>query len=430
MVMLKKEVKNEVLNNDKQDTASKLVDNYDPSSVLRELCLKAINVRYSPYYRNSALERLEQELAIINKKESSKFFLMLFDIFTFSKNKNIPIIGMGKSASSIVFYVLGITDIDPLKYNLFFENFLNLNDVYMPLPILLCNTNCNRLVECVVFKYGKDKSAHTFTFAPMEDHSPLIYTSEMICSKDGEIFPTGDGELLDKIGMNKLVFIPSKELTIIEQTIKNIKCNRNISIDINLLPLNDEKTFKLLSNADTDGIIESENTKDMLKKVAPKNFEQLMIVPILARTYDYGMGIEDDYIERKNGNKPITYFHPLLEPILKETYGILLYREQLMRIVPKIAGYTLYETNILNKQLGKKIPEEINKQKIKFISGAKEKGIEQSIAEAIFKQMLTSFLSMKSYYAQDALLSYRGAYLKANFPAEFNSALKNLQVSY
>ena len=207
---------------------------------------------------------------------------------------------------------------------------------------------------------------------------------------------------------------------------------RGKDILIEEIPLDDPKTYSLLSSSQTAGIfqLESSGMRDLLKKLSPERFEDLIALLALYRPGPIGSGMLDDFIERKHNLKPIKYEHPKLEPILKDTYGIMLYQEQIMQAASLLAGFSLAQADILRKAMGKKIPEVMEKERSNFIQGCKKNGIKESTAEKIFDliEYFSGYGFNKSHSTAYALISYRTAYLKANYPVEFMTALLTLNV--
>jgi len=225
----------------------------------------------------------------------------------------------------------------------------------------------------------------------------------------------------------KVDFLGLRTLTVIDQAVKIIKKARGIDIDIDKLPLDDPNTYKLLTSAQTIGIfqIESSGMRDLLKKLEPEKFEDIIALLALYRPGPIGSGMLDDFIKRKHNLIPIKYEHPKLETILKETYGIMVYQEQIMQAASILAGFSLAQADILRKAMGKKIPEVMEKQRSNFIHGCVKNSIKESTAAKIFDliEYFSGYGFNKSHSTAYALISYRTAYLKANYPVEFMTAL-------
>ncbi|MBP7217205.1 MAG: DNA polymerase III subunit alpha, partial [Candidatus Omnitrophica bacterium] len=249
------------------------------------------------------------------------------------------------------------------------------------------------------------------------------------------IFKTGDDQItsgysmgiLEKIGLLKVDFLGLRTLTVIDQSLKLIKKTKGIDIDINNLPLDDAKTFKLLSAAQTIGVfqVESSGMRDLLRKLEPQLFTDLIALLALYRPGPIGSGMLDDFIQRKHGRVPIRYDHKKLEMVLKETYGIMVYQEQIMQTASSLAGFTLAEADLLRRAMSKKIPEVMEKQRKNFINGCIKNGISEHTASKIFDliEYFSGYGFNKSHSAAYAVISYRTAFLKANYPVQFMSAL-------
>lgn len=477
---------------------------------LRKICEANLNERY-PKITPEVRKRLDYELSVINKTGFASYFLIIWDLVNFAKHNHIPVgPGRGSAAGSIVSYILKITDVDPLAYDLLFERFLNPARISMPdIDIDFCYEKRGEVLDYVSKKYGRDSVAQIITFGTMlaravvrdvgralnfsysevdriakmipytvGQHITLkealsvspelsdIYESDrrvkqlidvamqleglsrhasthaagvVISDKplmeriplargvEGEIVTGFDMQSLEKTGLLKMDFLGLKTLTVIEETTKIIKRTQGKDLDITNLPLDDKKTFSLLCSGETIGVfqLESRGMRDILKKIKPAQFEDLIAVLALYRPGPLGSGMVDDFIARKQGKKRITYIHPRLEPILNKTYGIILYQEQIMQIVSQLAGFDMSGADLLRKAIGKKIPEIMDEQRNLFLQGCHKNGISQSIANQIFDLIdyFSGYGFNKSHSTAYALISYRTAYLKANYPVEFMAAL-------
>lgn len=255
---------------------------------------------------------------------------------------------------------------------------------------------------------------------PLTEHVPLFKTNEQISTQ----YTMKD---LEKIGLLKMDFLGLKTLTMVEQTIKIVKRTRNIEVQVKDLPLDDAETYAMLSRAEAIGVfqLESSGMRDLLKKMRPGKFDHLVALLALYRPGPLGSGMVDDFIRRMHNPALIKYDHPLLEPVLKETYGVILYQEQVMKIVSELAGFTLAQADSLRRAIGKKIPEIMDREKKAFLDGASKKGIQQHIAERVWNLIdyFSGYGFNKSHSAAYALISYQTAYLKAHYPIEFMTAL-------
>ncbi|MFC1509736.1 DNA polymerase III subunit alpha, partial [Candidatus Omnitrophota bacterium] len=475
---------------------------------LRDLCEKGLKERY-PDVTPEIRERLDYELDVINKSGYNSYFLITRDFVNYAKDKGISVgPGRGSAAGSIASYSLGITDIDPLSYNLLFERFLNQERVTMPdIDIDFCYERRGEVIDYVIQKYGQDNVAQIITFGtmaaravlrdvgramnvpyadvdkiaklvPVDPNMTLELALEQepelsaLCKKDAVIqelldiskhlegltrhasthaagvvisedpltnhvplFRTSDGQIstgyamtsLEKIGLLKMDFLGLRTLTVIQEAVKIVNRTHNIDLKIESIPISDSKTFKLLSKAETMGIfqLESSGMRDLLKKLKPEKFEDIVAILALYRPGPIGSGMLDDFMKRKHGEVEVRYDHPLLGSILKETYGIIVYQEQVMMIVSKLAGFSLAQADILRRAIGKKTPEIMDQQRKAFIEGAANNNIDRRIAEKIFNliEHFAGYGFNKSHSAAYAMISYRTAFLKANYPVEFMTAL-------
>ncbi|MFH1772096.1 MAG: DNA polymerase III subunit alpha [Candidatus Omnitrophota bacterium] len=477
---------------------------------LTGICYESLPNRYSNI-TDGIKARLSYELDVIKKTGFASYFLIIWDLISFAKSSHIPVgPGRGSAAGSIVSYILGITDVDPLRYDLLFERFLNPARISMPdIDIDFCYEKRPKILAYVAQKYGRENVAQIITFGTMlaravvrdvgrvmgvsyaevdriakmipytvghtmtlkealsnsrelsdiyegdsrikrlidvamqleglSRHSsthaagvvisdkPLIERIPLARGSEDEIITGFDMESLEKTGLLKMDFLGLKTLTVIEETLKIIKRTKDIGIDMGTLSLEDKKTFSLLSKGDTVGVfqLESRGMREILTKISPSKFEDLIAVLALYRPGPLGSGMVDDFIQRKQGKKKVFYITPKLEPILRETYGIILYQEQTMQIVSQLAGFDLSGADLLRKAIGKKIPEIMDEQRHLFIAGCKKNHISERIANQIFDLIdyFSGYGFNKSHSTAYALISYRTAFLKANYPVEFMAAL-------
>jgi len=486
-------------------------------SYLAEITEKGIMERYPELAELSGealgetviMKRMHTELDIIKNMGFPGYFLVVYDFIDYARKQDIPVgPGRGSAAGSIVAYALGITNIDPLKYNLLFERFLNPSRISMPdIDIDFCMDRRAEVIRYVSNKYGKDNVAQIITFGTMSARSvirdvgralampyeevdgiaklipdalkmtldlaleeseglrklvrsnpqvekligyaraleglarhasthaagvviapqPLNNYVPLYKEPNGEIVTQYQMNILESIGLLKMDFLGLRTLTVIDNAIKIIQENLGITVSINDIPLDDPSSFELLGNADTSGVfqLESSGMKDLLRRIKPETFEDIIALIALFRPGPLGSGMVDDFINRKHGKTKIKYDHPLLEPVLKETYGVILYQEQVMRIAGIMAGFSMADADFLRKAMGKKKAEEMAKQKKKFVAGACEKGIDKTVAEKVFDLMahFAGYGFNKSHSAAYAMVSYQTAYLKAHHPVEFTAAL-------
>ena len=451
-------------------------------------------------------KRLHTELEIIKKMGFSGYFLIVSDFIKHAKHNDVPVgPGRGSAAGSLVAYATRITDIDPLRYGLFFERFLNPDRISMPdIDIDFCQERRGEIIKYVTDKYGKDKVTQICTFGKMmakgvirdvgralnvpysdadriaklvpnvlnitladafkmeprfeeerrknpqidkmlslsmileglNRHSsihaagvvisdaPLVERVPLFAPKD-DIVSQYSMKDIEAVGLTKFDFLGLKTLTVINNAVNFIKESHNINIDINDLPLDDKETYKLLMKGDTDGVfqLESSGMKDLLVNFKPDHIED--IIALIAAYRPGPMKMIPDFIARKHGKQQIIYELPQLESILKETYGIILYQEQVMQIANVIGGYTMAQADTLRKVMGKKQVSAMEKEKPKFLDGAKKQKINEIKAKTIWDQMETfaEYGFNKSHSAAYAIITYQTAYLKTHYPVSFMAAL-------
>lgn len=453
------------------------------------------------------LNRLEYEIQIINKTGFTSYFLIVDDFVRHARKNGILCGARGSGAGSLVTYLLEISTVDPLRYSLLFERFLNPERVNPPdLDIDFADDRREEVIEYVRNKYGKDSVAQIITFGSMAARSAINDVgramglefskynkiSQMVPSdpkitlaaalnqspelrKEYETNPTakeiietakilegiarnasihaagvviGDQPLIELIplkkdetgalvtqyemgpigdlGLLKMDFLGVKTLTVITNTFKILKQTRNIDLSLQDITLDDAPTYELLNRGDTIGVfqLESENMRDICRRFKINCLEHIIALVALYRPGP--MNLVEDFIRRRHGEIPIEYEHPLLEPICKETYGVIVYQEQVMQAAQVLAGFTLGAADILRRAMGKKKIEEMQKQREKFVQGCITKNnIPEEKANAIF-DLLVKFAEYgfnKSHAAAYALLAYQTAYLKAHFPVEYFCAL-------
>jgi DNA polymerase-3 subunit alpha len=278
-----------------------------------------------------------------------------------------------------------------------------------------------RSIEGTIFNYGTHAAGVIISRYPLSDIVPIQK------SKDGTIVTQYSMSDSEKLGLLKMDFLGLRNLTIISNTTKSIKRNYGIDFNIDQIPLNDAPTYKLLSNGDTDGVfqLESSGMKMLVKDLKPSVFGDIGALVALFRPGPLETGMVKDFVLRKHGKQKIEYDHPWLEEMLEDTYGTIVYQEQIMQIAQKLGGYTLGEADILRRAMGKKKAEEMDKQKERFLDGAAEKGIDPDIARDLFDKMakFASYCFNRSHSAAYALLAYQTAYLKAHYPVEYMAAL-------
>lgn len=474
---------------------------------LRQLCEEKLHTRYESV-TDAVRSRLEYELGIIHRMGFDSYFLIVWDFISYARSQSIAVgPGRGSAAGSIVAYILGITDIDPLKYALLFERFLNPERVSMPdIDVDFCYIRRREVIEYVKKRYGDDHVAQIVTFGtmlargavrdvgrvlnlpysdvdrvaktiPMELGMTLdkalkesadfrqIYeenaTSKRLVDlarkieglprqssthaagvviareplthympvqiSDGTLVTQYDKDLVEELGLLKMDFLGLRTLTVIGDTLLNLKKSQGIDLPVSDIPLQDDETAKVLCEGQTGAVfqMESAGMTALVKDLQPEGFEDLIPLVALYRPGPLGSGMVQDFINGRHGKKTVTYLHPLLEPILRETFGVVLYQEQVMQIVQVLAGFTLGQADLLRRAMGHKQPELLMKQKESFLQGAQAQDIEPDLANKIF-ELLTHFANYgfnKSHSAAYALVAWRTAYLKVHYPAEFMAAM-------
>ncbi|MCG8432164.1 MAG: DNA polymerase III subunit alpha, partial [Candidatus Omnitrophica bacterium] len=289
------------------------------------------------------------------------------------------------------------------------------------------DTQVRKLVDTALTLEGLNRHASV--------HAAGVVIADKALDNYMPLFKSGDGQVtsgysmghLEKIGMLKMDFLGLRTLTVIDQALKLIRETRGIDIDFDRMAMNDRATFKLLSLSHTMGVfqLESSGMRDLLRKLQPTRFEDLIALLALYRPGPIGSGMLDDFIQRKHGRIAIKYDHKKLERVLRETYGIILYQEQIMQIASLLADFTMAEADLLRRAMSKKIPEVMEKQRVKFLQGCRKNKISESIAAKIFNliEYFSGYGFNKSHSTAYALISYRTAFLKANYPVEFMTAL-------
>ncbi len=458
---------------------------------------------FKKHTREEYLDRIEYELSVIDKMGFNAYYLIVADFVDFAKRSDIPVgPGRGSGAGSLIAYLIGITDVDPLEFNLLFERFLNPERVSMPdFDIDFCYNRREEVIEYVKHKYGEDRVAQIATFGTLAPRAAIRDTGralglsynkvdtvakliprdvtslkgaleisefKQLYLKDQEIQnlvdmsmklegmprhasthaagvvitekPTyeyvplshsGSGVVTQfdmntdaDLGLVKFDFLGLRYLTVIHDAEEEIRKHTR-DFDITKIPLDDEKTFKLLCDAKTEGVfqLESAGMRQVLQKLQPNTLEDIVACVALYRPGP--MDSIDTFIARKHGREPIKYKVPELESILGVTYGCILYQEQVMQICRNLAGYSYARADIVRRAMSKKKDSAMQAEREGFINGAAERGIDTSAAEAIFEDMagFAKYAFNKSHSVVYGLTSYRTAYLKAHYPAEYFSAL-------
>lgn len=477
----------------------------DSYTHLKNLTQKGLNKRLGGNITKEYQERLDYELSVIKKMGFVDYFLIVYDYVLYAKKNGILVgVGRGSAAGSLVSYTLGITDIDPIKYNLLFERFLNPERVTMPdIDIDFENNKRDLVINYVKNKYGKDKVAGIMTFGSLKsrlvlrsiakcleiDNSLLekfmsfidakktlkenlenptvleyvkryqeitkaykismklenlkrnistnaagvvicsqsLETLIPMCTLNDEMFTGVTKDYLENMGFLKMDFLAVKNLTTIANILETIKKDKEIKINLNKINLNDEKVFQVFSMGNTDGIFqfESYGMRQFLKKLKPNNFLDLTSAIALYRPGP--MQNIDSFIRRKHNQEKIEYLHEDLKSILNETFGIIVYQEQIMQILVKIGGYTYAESDNIRRAMSKKKKEIIEKEKEIFLKRAVDRGYKLELAIKIYELILkfADYGFNKSHSVAYALIAYQMAYLKTYYPNYFYSELLN-----
>ncbi|MCL4767350.1 MAG: DNA polymerase III subunit alpha [Hyphomicrobiaceae bacterium] len=475
----------------------------------------AATARAPGFTEDDYWKRLAFEVDIITRMKFPGYFLIVADFIKWAKGKGIPVgPGRGSGAGSVVAWALTITDLDPLRFGLLFERFLNPERVSMPdFDIDFCQDRRDEVIRYVQGKYGADRVAQIITHGKLQaravlrdvgrvlqmpygqvdklcklvpnnpanpvslpdaiasepklqearDSEPLVARLLEIAQKLEGLYRhasthaagmvIGDRPLdelvplyrdpkssfpitqfnwkqVEKAGLVKFDFLGLKTLTVLKKAVDLIAQCRGVTIDLASVPLDDRPSYEMLARADTVGVfqLESSGMRESLKRLKPDRFEDIIAMVAL-----YRPGPMDNipvYINRKHGEEPVDCLHPMLEPILKETYGVIIYQEQVMQIAQVLAGYSLGEADLLRRAMGKKDKAEMAKQQARFVDGALRNGVARKDAVYIF-ELVDKFAGYgfnKSHAAAYALVSYHTAYLKANFREEFLAASMTLDM--
>ncbi len=465
------------------------------------------------YSEQDYTDRLHHELKVINQMGFPGYFLVVADFVRWAKRNDIPVgPGRGSGAGSVVAWVLNITDLDPLQYELLFERFLNPERVSMPdFDIDFCMEQRDQVIEYVADTYGHDQVSQIITFGKMNAKAVVRDTGrvlghgygfvdsiaklippalDMTLTKalaeepqlkqryeeeeevrgildqalelegltrnagkhaGGVVIAPGpltdftalynepgasavsqlDKDDVEAIGLVKFDFLGLRTLTLIHWAMQTINADRRQqnqeALDLDKIPLDDPASFRLLCACQTTAVfqLESRGMKDLIRRLQPDSFADIVALVALFRPGPLESGMVGDYIDRKHGRSPVAYPHPALEPILKPTYGVILYQEQVMQIAQVLAGYSLGAADLLRRAMGKKKPAEMAKQRVIFVEGSEKNDVDPGLANRIFDLMETfaGYGFNKSHSVAYALLAYQTAYLKAHYPAEFMAAV-------
>jgi len=500
---------------------------YDTAGFLREEAARGLAKRLErttdPVRIEKRRERLEIELNVICQMGFAGYFLIVADFIRWSRENGVPVgPGRGSGAGSLVAYSLGITDLDPLDYDLLFERFLNPERVSMPdFDVDFCMEGRDRVIEYVSHKYGRERVSQIITYGTMaakavvrdvgrvlgmsygfvdriaklipfelgitlddalekEPELQRLYNTEeeiknlidlarslegltrnagmhaggvviapsvltdfapLYCDDAGSNVVTQfDKDDVEAAGLVKFDFLGLRTLTIIDRAMININRLREKRgqplLDVNALQSGDAKTYQLFKDCSTTAVfqLESRGMKDLIRRLKPDCFEDIIALVALFRPGPLQSGMVDDFIARKHGeiDGPIDYLHPSLKPVLAPTYGVILYQEQVMQIAQVLAGYTLGGADMLRRAMGKKKAEEMAKQRAGFVEGSTSRGVSAEQAAFIFDLMekFAGYGFNKSHSAAYAALTYQTAYLKAHYPAAFMAAVLSADMDH
>lgn len=490
-----------------------LENGIDSKTYLQTLCFKGLKKRYGNNLRQIHIDRLKYELKIIIDMNFQDYFLIVYDFIKYAKHNDILVgPGRGSAASSIVSYCLGITGIDPIEYNLYFERFLNPERITMPdIDIDFPDDRRDEVIEYVADKYGKDKTAHIVTFGTLSakqvirdvgrvmdiplklidqvsksipnqlniklidayknekkfrdiinNSNELRRLFEISCALEGlprhtslhaagiilsdiklstitgiqygtdSLYSTQlTMKYLEEMGLLKIDFLGLRNLSIIKNIIRLIEKEIHHKIDLSKIPLDDEATLEIFRTANTNGVFqfESSGMRNVLVKLRPQSFEDIVAANALFRPGP--MENIDEFVKRKHGEIKVTYIHKDLEEILNNTYGIIVYQEQILKIVQIIGGYTLGEADVLRRAVGKKNAEVLNAERVTFVKKSIANGYQESVANEIYDLIVkfSNYGFVRSHSVAYSLVGYQLAYLKANYRIYFMSSLLSGVVS-
>jgi DNA polymerase-3 subunit alpha len=453
--------------------------------------------------------RLDHELGVIIKLGFDAYYLIVWDFINWAKANGVPVgPGRGSGAGSLVAYAIGVTDIDPIRFDLLFERFLNPERISPPdFDVDFCQDRRDRVFAYVTQKYGRDKVGQIITYnamkakaaikdvarvmglsfaesdrvsklipvtldmtldkalvqepkladlvktdpvmadlydiarklegmergagkhaagvviadRPISDYAPL-YVAE-----DGSVVTQFNMKDLDAVGLIKFDFLGLTALTIIQRALDLIRARGNPDFRLEDLPLDDKATYEAVSAGRTTGVfqLETRGITDLVRRIRPDSIDDIIATIAMFRPGPLGSGMVDDFVERKHGRQKTTYLIPQLEPILRDTYGVVLYQEQVMLIAARLAGFSLGSADLLRRAMGKKDMEQLKKMREPFLAGAAERGIPVDKANEIYDILIpfAEYGFNKSHSAAYGLVSYRMAYLKTHFPTELLAAL-------
>lgn len=495
-----------------------------PEQYLRDLCLDGLHDRYGPEPSQAVLDRMEHELGIICRMGFAGYFLIVGDFVRFAMDQKIPCSARGSACGSLVSYVLKLSHVDPLEYDLLFERFLDPNRSEAPdIDIDFCQDRREEVITYVKQKYGEGSVAQIATFGtmaaraaikdvgrvmqlplervnqltkmipnvqgitlvdslekssdfkaaydgdpdvrrvvdiaiklegtnrnagthaagvvisngPLTDYVPLqrvVRKGDDGGDKQGAVAVTTQWGMtdLEKVGMLKMDFLGLRTLTLLDNCCRLIEKTRGIRIDLYRLPLDDAETYALLQRGDAKGIfqLESDGIRELLKRMRPDNIRDIIAIMALYRPGPLEGGMVDSYVNCKHGREKPQYAHPVMEEVLSETYGVMVYQEQVMRILNRLGGIELSSAYACIKAISRKKYDVIDKRKQEFIEGSKDRNLPETTAREIFEKIVLfgGYGFNKSHTAAYAYIGYHTAYLKMHFTAEFMAALLSSEI--
>ncbi len=487
--------------------------NYTQESYLRYLTYKGLEEKYK-HPSSKVLERVDYVLDIINRMGYAGYFLIMWDIVNYAYEQGILTAGRGSAVSSMVCYLLGITHIDPIEYDLYFERFLNPERTSMPdIDLDIDHIGRKKILRYIANKYGQENMAHLAAFStlatravvrdvarvqgwPEEKLTPLTrfiahqniheiesptnnhdfkqtyyrnaafrrlidtarrldglprhftqhsagvvispdsltnYTA-LQYSRDGEVITQFDMRAIEALGLLKIDLLGVRFLSAVRLTLKLINEIKGINLSFEKIPLNDSKTFYLIQKGDTIGCfqLESGGCRKLLQQLKPSSLKEIMFATSLYRPGPIEGGMVQRFVARLHEEEDVEYPHPLLEDLLKDTYGVILFQEQVMLIARDLAGFSLGEADILRKAISKKDPLLLAEQKNKFVKGVITKGLSVAEANYIFDKLhkFAGYGFCRAHAAAYAHIAYITAYLKAHYPVEYLTSLLNVNMNY
>ncbi len=481
-------------------------DGRSPEQLFRDLCEQGF-VQHYPQQSEEARLRMEFEMKVIADMGFVSYFLIVWDLIRYAREQGIPVgPGRGSAAGSLVAYVLGITRIDPLKYDLLFERFLNPSRISMPdIDIDFCKDRREEMIQYTRRRYGDENVCQIITFGKLKAKNALrdmgrvldiplsevdkitkkipegpkvklgpsieqepelkelyhnseehhrwfdlalkveglsrnsgIHAAGVIIADEplrdivplakvsGNLTTQWDMKFSEQFGLLKMDFLGLRTLSILQEAVCQVERRCGEKLDLNSIPLDDSATYALLQKADTEGVfqLESNGMRKLLAEIQPTVYEDIIAVLALFRPGPLGSGLPTTYALRKHGKEEVSYQHPILEPILKETYGVLIYQEQIMRVAQRMGGFTLADADSLRKAMGKKNADLMSQFEGQFLAGAKAQDVPADVALEIWEMMkkFAEYGFNKSHSAGYAMVTYQAAWMKAHYPAEFYAA--------